>query len=61
MSNWSEEIFLITKVKNTVPWIYVINNLKGEEILERFMKNKKQTNQKQFRVEKIIKRKGDKL
>ena len=31
--NWSEEVFVITKVKNTVPWIYVINDLNGEEIV----------------------------
>ena len=30
--NWSEEIFVIKKVKNTVPWTYVINDLNGEEI-----------------------------
>ena len=28
--NWSEEVFVIKKVKNTVPWIYVISDLKGE-------------------------------
>ena len=26
--NWSEEFFVIKKVKNTVPWTYVINDLK---------------------------------
>ena len=31
--NWSEQVFLIKKVKNTVPWIYVINDLNGEEII----------------------------
>ena len=31
--NWSEEVFVITKVKDTVPWIYVINDLNGEEIV----------------------------
>ena len=31
--NWSEEIFVIEKVKNTVPWVYVINDLNGEEII----------------------------
>ena len=25
--NWSEEVFVITKVKNTVPWTYVIRVL----------------------------------
>ena len=35
-SNWSEEIFIISKIKNTVPWTYVINDLNGEEITGRF-------------------------
>ena len=34
--NWSEEVFLIKKVKNTVSWTYVIIDLKGEEILRKF-------------------------
>ena len=36
MSNWSEEVFVIAKVKNTVPWTYVISGLKGEEIVGTF-------------------------
>ena len=32
VSNWSEEVFVIEKVKNTVPWKYFINDLNGEEI-----------------------------
>ena len=32
--NWSEEIFVIKKVKNTFPWTYVINDLNSEEIIE---------------------------
>ena len=31
-ANWSEEVFVIKKVKNTVPWTYVINDLNNEEI-----------------------------
>ena len=31
--NWSEEIFVVSKIKNTVPWTYVINDLNGEEII----------------------------
>ena len=31
--NWSEEDFVIKKVKNTVPWKYVINDLNGEAII----------------------------
>ena len=34
--NWSEEIFEIKKIKNTVPWTYVINGLNGEEIIGTF-------------------------
>ena len=34
--NWSEEVFILSKIKNTVPWTYVINDLNGEE--EVFMK-----------------------
>ena len=30
--NWSEEVFVISKIKNTVPWTYVINDLNSEEI-----------------------------
>ena len=34
--NWSEEVFVIKKVKNTVPWTYVIDDLNGEEIMGTF-------------------------
>ena len=34
--NWSEEVFIIKKVNNTVPWPYVINDLNGEEIIRTF-------------------------
>ena len=34
--NWSEEVFVIKKIKNTVPWTYVINDLNGEEIIGTF-------------------------
>ena len=30
---WSEEVFGIKKVKQTVPWTYVISDLRGEEIV----------------------------
>ena len=30
--SWSEEVFVIKKVKHAVPWAYVINDLNGEEI-----------------------------
>ena len=31
--NWSEEVFVIKKVKNAVPWTFVINDLNDEEIM----------------------------
>ena len=34
--NWSEEVFIISKIKNTVQWTYVINDLNGEEIIGSF-------------------------
>ena len=60
--NWSEEVFVIKKVKNTVPWTSVINDLNGEEIMGTFYEKELQkTNQEEFRIEKVIKRKGDKM
>ena len=60
--NGSEEIFVVKKIKNTVPWTYVISNLNGEEIVGSLYENELQnTDQKQFRLEKVIKRKGNKL
>ena len=62
LPNWSEEVFVVDKIKNTVPWTYVINDLNGEEITWTFYENELQkTNQKEFMIEKVIKRKGDKL
>ena len=60
--NWSEEVFVIKKVKNTVPWTYVINDLSGEEIMGTFYEKELQTiDQQEFRIEKVIKKKSDKL
>ena len=49
---------MITKVKNIVPWTYVISDLNGEEIAGTFYGKELE---KEFRVEKVIKRKSDKL
>ena len=58
----SEEVFVISKIKNTVPWAYVISDLNGEEITRSFYEKELQkTSQKEFRIEKVLKRKGDKL
>ena len=53
---------MIKKVKNTVAWTYVISDLKGEGIVATvYEKEFQKTNQKAFRVEKVVKRKGDTL
>ena len=36
MPNLSEEVFIFSKIKNTVPWTYVTNDLSGEEITGTF-------------------------
>ena len=62
MPHWSEEILIINKIKNTVPWTYVINDLNSEEITGTFYEDELQkTDQKEFRIEKVLKKKGDKL
>ena len=42
--NWSEEVFVIKKVKNTVSWTHVINDLNVKEIAGTFYKNELQKN-----------------
>ena len=60
--NWSEDVFVIKKVKNAVPWTYVIKDLTDEEIIGTFYEKELQkANQEEFRIEKVIKGKGDKM
>ena len=42
--NWSGEVFVIKKVKNAVPWTYVINDLNGKEITGTFYEKELQKN-----------------
>ena len=42
--NRSEEVFVIKKVKNTIPWTYVINDLNGEVIIGTFYEKELQKN-----------------
>ena len=52
----------VALLKDKVPWKYVINDLNGEEIIRSFYEKELQkTNQQEFRIEKVIKKKGDKL
>ena len=57
--NWAEEVFLVSKIKNAVPWRYVISGVKI--CWKLFWKRIPKTKSKKFRIEKVIKRKGDKL
>ena len=60
--DWSGEIFVIKKIKNRVPWKYVGNNLKGKEIAGKFYEKELQkANQEKLRIEKVIKRKANRL
>ena len=59
--NRSEEVSLIKKVKNTMPWTCVISDLNGEEIVRMFYKKELQKQIKQsLEFKKVVKRKGDK-
>ena len=50
------------RIKNTASWTYVINDLDGEETNGSFYEKELQkTSQEKFRIEKLLKRKGDKL
>ena len=47
--NWSEEVFVIKEIKNTVLWTYVMNDLTGAEIIETFSEKELQkVNQQEF-------------
>ena len=60
--NWSEEVFVVSKIKDTVPWTYVISDLNGEKIAGSFYEQELQkTSQEKFRIEKVLKTKDDKL
>ena len=61
-TNWSDDVFIIKKVKSTVSWTYVTNDLNGDEIIGTFYEKELQkTNEQEFRIEKVIQRKGSKL
>ena len=52
------EVFVIKKVKNTFSLMYVISDLNGKKIIGKFYEKKLQkTNQEEFRIEKVIKKK----
>ena len=56
-SNWSEEVFIVSKFKNTVPLTYVVSDLNCEEVTGSFYEKELQkTSQEKFRIEKVLKK-----
>ena len=56
--NWSEEVFKIKKIKNTVPWTYFIDDFNNEETTGTFYEKELQKiDQLEFKIEKVIKKK----
>ena len=49
--NWSAEVFIVSKIKNTVLWTYAISDLNGEPLTGRFYEKELQkTSQEKFRI-----------
>ena len=58
---WTEESFKISKIQLTIPVTYKITDYNGEEIQGSFYEQELQkTSQDTFRIEKVLRRKGDK-
>ena len=58
---WTEEIFKISKIQLTIPATYKITDFNGKEIQGSFYEQELQmTSQGTFRIEKVLKRQGDK-
>ena len=50
--NWSQDIFVNKEVKNTVPWTYLIEDLNGRGIIQKFYeKDFEKAHQTEFRIE----------
>ena len=58
--NWSEEVFVVSKIKKTIPWTYVTSELNGEEITGRFYEEElekqiqKNLEQKKYLKEQVM-------
>ena len=60
--NWSKEVSIVSKIKNTLPWTYVMTDMNGESITGRFYEKELQkASQEKFRIEKVLKRKVYKI
>ena len=50
--NWSEEVFVFSKIKDTVPWTYVISDLNGKPITGSFYEKELQKNSQKIQNRK---------
>ena len=58
---WTEEVFTVSKIQYTDPITYKISDCNGEEIQGTFYeKEMQQTNQGIYRIEKVIRKRGNK-
>jgi len=58
---WTEEVFVVSEVRYTDPITYKLKDFSDEEIKGSFCEQELQkTTQEMFRIEKVIRRKGDK-
>ena len=56
------EVLVINKVRNTLPWTNVVSNFKDEDIIGIFCKKELQkSSQTDFRIVKVINRKDNRL
>ena len=56
--NWTKEVFEIIDIQNTNPVTYKVKDLNGEPDDGSFYEPELQTTQDVFRIEKVIRRKG---
>ena len=53
--NWSEDVLVVSKIKDTVPWTYAISDLNGGKIVGSFYEKELQKNKsKKYRRRKLI-------
>ena len=57
-----KKFLYLKKLKNADPWTHVINDLNGDEIIGAlYEKELQKTNQREFKIEKVIGKRGDEL
>lgn len=60
--NWLDVIFVIKKIRNTIPFTYAIGDLKGGGILEKFcQKDLQKISLEKLKIKKVIRKKHGSL